>query len=59
MFEVEAFLENTRKELAAVLIDERVSASATVIKILYTIYIATSRNEGEGRKGGRTKGRKY
>ena len=56
---MEAFLENTRKELAAVLIDERVSASATVIKILYTIYIATSRNEGEGRKGGRTKGRKY
>lgn len=59
MFEVEAFLENMRKELAAVLIDERVSASATVIKILYTIYIATSRGRGWGSEGGRTKGRKY
>lgn len=49
MFEVEGFLENMRKELAAVLIDERVSASATVIKILYTIYIATSQGEGGDR----------
>lgn len=32
------------------LIDERVSASVTVIKILYTVYIAMGRGEGQGER---------
>lgn len=50
MLEKKALLGSGRKELAAVLIDERGPTPVTVIKISYTIYTTTR---------GRTMGRKY